>query len=208
MFAGGSVTITRPVRVGEVLTHEAIVDSIAAKRGRNGDFTMVCVSHVFRGADNSICLEEKQNLVFIEPGPRTPQHRGSVPATVTAPVGPPLRRTAHGWGIVTDPTLLMRFSAVTANSHRIHYDWPYATETEGYAGLVVHGPFSTLLLAEALRLEGPGATPRQLQHRNMSPLFCGEEALISLTTTADHRDAVLRREGVDLVTLSTQTASA
>jgi 3-methylfumaryl-CoA hydratase len=70
----------------------------------------------------------------------------------------------------------MRFSAATANPHRIHYDWPYATRVEGYPGLVVHGPLMTLALAEILRLEGHQGRIVRLRHRNRKPLFCGQSA--------------------------------
>jgi 3-methylfumaryl-CoA hydratase len=72
----------------------------------------------------------------------------------------------------------MRFSAVTANAHRIHYDWPYATQVEGYPGLVVHGPLLTLALAEVARLEGVTGVNR-LAHRNLAPVFCGTPAALA-----------------------------
>jgi 3-methylfumaryl-CoA hydratase len=80
----------------------------------------------------------------------------------------------------------MRFSAATANPHRIHYDWPYATTVEGYSGLVVHGPLMTLALAEVVRLEYAAGRVERLSHRNLAPLFCGLPA--QLRRTADGQD--------------------
>jgi 3-methylfumaryl-CoA hydratase len=79
----------------------------------------------------------------------------------------------------------MRFSAATANAHRIHYDWPYATRAEGYPGLVVHGPLVTLALAEIVRLETPHAGVRSVRHRNVAPLFCGQSARLHRSASDD-----------------------
>jgi 3-methylfumaryl-CoA hydratase len=89
-----------------------------------------------------------------------------------------LQRNRGEGRFVTDPTLLMRFSAATANAHRIHYDWPYATGVEGYPGPIVHGPLSTLVLAEALRLSASGQRVVSLKRRNLAPLFCWEDATV------------------------------
>lgn len=117
------------------------------------------------------------DLIFREP---TAPSSERAPVTDTAsldPVGSPFRRAGKDmWDFVTDPTLLMRFSATTANAHRIHYDWPYATRVEGYPDLVVHGPLMTLALAEVLRLEHVTGSVTRLTHRNRAPLFCGQPA--------------------------------
>jgi 3-methylfumaryl-CoA hydratase len=100
----------------------------------------------------------------------------------------PFQRESDGWRFATDPTLLMRFSAATANAHRIHYDWPYPTRIEGYPGLVVHGPLSTLVLAETLRLTRPGRSVRRITHRIVAPLFCGQDAFVTLATATAPSD--------------------
>ncbi|QIX25564.1 hypothetical protein ncot_02360 [Nocardioides sp. JQ2195] len=224
MFAGGSLDLHAPLRVGEWVRREAIVESVDQKRGRSGDFAVVRVRHTLRGPEGDVRIEERQDLVFRD-GPSVVDSGAAVePASELSPAGPPLRPRSGvdagarpsgadagaRWDVVTDPTLLMRFSAVTANPHRIHYDWPYATRREGYPGLVVHGPLSTLLLAEALRLGSPESTPSRLQHRNRAPLFCGQPAEIALTCADSTPDAaaasaevVMRdADGQVLVTLS------
>ena len=216
MFAGGSLVLHAPLRVGEQVRRESIVDSVEHKRGRSGDFAVVRVRHVLRGQADDVRIEEGQDLVFAD-GPSVVDSGADVStAAVLAPAGPPLRPRPNvegGWDVVTDPTLLMRFSAATANPHRIHYDWPYATRVEGYPGLVVHGPFSTLLLAEALRLGDPCTTPSRLQHRNVAPLFCAQPAHISLTADSGSNDVHLRHvtlrnlSGQVLVTLTAETDS-
>ncbi|MFB9203691.1 hypothetical protein ACFFV7_21050 [Nonomuraea spiralis] len=107
-------------------------------------------------------------------------------AVAARTAGSPFRGAgAWDWHFDTDPTLLMRFSAATANAHRIHYDWPYATRVEGCPGLVVHGPLMTLALAETLRLEGRAERVTRVGHRNNRPLFCGQPARLRGRRTAD-----------------------
>ena len=106
---------------------------------------------------------------------------GAGPALLAQPGRAPalLQVQADGsWRLRTDPVLLARFSAATANGHRIHYDWPYATGVEGYPGLVVHGPLMTLSLLETGRLARPQDVIAAVEHRNKQPLFRGQEAVL------------------------------
>jgi 3-methylfumaryl-CoA hydratase len=108
-----------------------------------------------------LCLEDEQTIVYLEPGDRVPE-----PETV--PFAPPA--DAEWREVRPDPVLLFRYSALTYNSHRIHYDHDYVVREEGYPGLVVHGPLTALLLAELGRglVDAP---PRRLQFRGLAPLF-------------------------------------
>lgn len=203
MFAGGSLVTHAPLRVGERVRRESIVESVEQKSGRSGAFAVVRVRHVLRGSSGAVRIEERQDLVFRDRPSVLDSDADARTAAELAPQGPPLRPRDVGWDVVTDPTLLMRFSAATANAHRIHYDWPYATRVEGYPSLVVHGPLSTLLLAEALRLAEPGTTPSRMQHRNVAPLFCAQLAHISLTADPGRHDVTLRdADGRVLATLT------
>ncbi|WP_239456285.1 FAS1-like dehydratase domain-containing protein [Nocardioides solisilvae] len=181
MFAGGEVAWHRAPRVGEEVRSEARVVSVTDKTGRSGPLVLVVVETEVRGADGDLCLVERQDVLYREAGAPA---GGELPEPPTdqAPTGPPLRAVPDGmpaWDVVTDPTVLLRFSAATANAHRIHYDWPYATRVEGYPGLVVHGPLMTLLLAESLRRAGALDGPVVLRHRNRAPLFCGQPARVT-----------------------------
>jgi 3-methylfumaryl-CoA hydratase len=186
MFAGGSVNGQAPLIVGETVERTERAVSVAHKTGRSGSFVVVTVETSLHAEDGTLRLEERQDLVFrgtdalrVPGAPPSPE----VAAGLT-PQGPPLRRTSEGgWAVATDPTLLMRFSAATANAHRIHYDWPYATGVEGYPGLVVHGPLSTLLLAETVRLDRGTPASFRYTHRHLAPVFCGEPC--SVTSTAE-----------------------
>ncbi|MCP2288851.1 FAS1-like dehydratase domain-containing protein [Nocardia amikacinitolerans] len=173
MFAGGEVRFHSPLTVGEAVRREAEVVSVTEKTGRSGALVVVHVDiRLFTGA-GELAVSEHQNIVYREAAQR-PDQAASLPSE--AEPGLPLNRIgANEWALHTDPTLLARFSAATANAHRIHYDWPYATAVEGYPGLVVHGPLQALALLEVHRLMD-GAPVRELRHRGRAPLFCGERA--------------------------------
>ncbi|MER6941738.1 MaoC family dehydratase N-terminal domain-containing protein, partial [Nocardioides sp. NPDC000441] len=179
MFAGGEVTFHGDLRVGTEAVRESEVVSVEEKDGRSGRLAIVKVlTHLVDAERDDLLLEERQDLIYRDAAPTPTSFPDPEPASAIAPAGPPLVAEDDGWRFVTDPTLLMRFSAATANPHRIHYDWPYATRIEGYPGLVVHGPLSTLVLAEALRLAHPDRAVRRLTHRNTAPLFCGDPAQV------------------------------
>ncbi|TCP50745.1 3-methylfumaryl-CoA hydratase [Tamaricihabitans halophyticus] len=183
MFAGGDVTLHRPLRVGDTVRRESTVESVTEKSGRSGALVVVVVRTRLFDADGSLCVDERQDLIYRESG-TTPRTVGA--AGTPQPVATPLRRVQEWtWNFATDPTLLMRFSAATANPHRIHYDWPYATGVEGYPGLVVHGPLITLALAELPRLENHPGRVIRVRHRSKAPLFCGEPAQLHGERTAD-----------------------
>ncbi|GAB2740005.1 HTD2 family dehydratase [Nocardioides pakistanensis] len=197
MFAGGEVAVHRPLVVGEEVRREARVASVEEKTGRSGRLVVVVVETSFRGPDGDLRVEERQDIVFREASPVTAaaeEAPAAEPAATMTPVGPPLARADAGrWDLATDPSLLMRFSAATANAHRIHYDWPYATRVEGYPGLVVHGPLMTLLLAETLREAESLPARVRLRHRNQAPLFCGTPATILHAVDGDGVTATLER---------------
>ncbi|RRO16924.1 hypothetical protein EIL87_11615 [Saccharopolyspora rhizosphaerae] len=204
MFAGGEVVLHGDLRVGSRVVRESRVESVEEKTGRSGRLVIVRVRVHLRDLEGALLLEERQDLVYREAGATPAPSALPQPEAAAAaePVGTPLVPGPEGWRFRTDPTLLMRFSAATSNPHRIHYDWPYATRTEGYPGLVVHGPLSTLVLAECLRLEHPDRSVRKLVHRNASPLFCGQDARVSLALPS-HGTTENRLLGGDEKTLVT-----
>ncbi|WP_280241287.1 FAS1-like dehydratase domain-containing protein [Nocardia abscessus] len=177
MFAGGEVRLHEEVAVGSTVRREARVVSVTSKTGRTGPLVVVDVEIRLYTEHGTLAVVERQNLIYREAA-KPGSSDLTAPSAPETP-GPPLRRLAEwDWQLHTDPTVLMRFSAATANPHRIHYDWPYATGVEGYPGLVVHGPLMTLALAETIRRERPDPVPVRLRHRNLSPLFCSEPARI------------------------------
>jgi 3-methylfumaryl-CoA hydratase len=178
MFAGGRVRILAPLEIGSAVRRESVVTEVVEKQGRSGRLVVVDVATRLYDEDGGLAVDESQTIIYRAADPARPAGDAPRPADAArmTPVGRPLvRGRSWEWSLSTDPTLLMRFSAATANAHRIHYDWPYATEVESYPGLVVHGPLLTLALAEVARLEGVTGITR-LAHRNLAPLFCGTTA--------------------------------
>ncbi|MBB6427127.1 MaoC family dehydratase N-terminal domain-containing protein [Sphingopyxis sp. JAI128] len=163
MWAGSRIAFLSPVAVGAALTRVTTIDAIKPKRGASGDLLFVTVRHDI-AADGVPAIREEQDIVFRE--------AATGPAAPLPPVAPTDSEPADAVrSIAPDPVLLFRYSALTFNAHRIHYDRDYAREIEGYAGLVVHGPLiATLLMDHALR---SSLVPRRFAFRAEAPLIDG-----------------------------------
>jgi 3-methylfumaryl-CoA hydratase len=161
MWAGGRINVAAGLKVGETARRESRIASVEAKRGRSGDLVFVTVQHRIHGAAG-LALEEEHDIVYRSP----PAAGAPPPQPEPAPGGAVWRREVR-----PDPVLLFRYSALTFNGHRIHYDQPYVTAVEGYPGLVVHGPLIATLLLDLLALEAPQARLRRFEFRARSPLF-------------------------------------
>ena len=160
MWAGGRLTFTGDLRLGESALRRSTVESIQEKTGRSGRLVFVTVRHQVEGP-RGLAVDEEQHLVYRELS-------GAEVTPVAPPVGP-----AWSEDFTADEVTLFRFSALTFNGHRIHYDYRYATSEEGYPGLVVHGPLLALLLLDACGRQGD-PPPSQFSYRAQSPLFAGE----------------------------------
>jgi 3-methylfumaryl-CoA hydratase len=163
MWAGSRVRFLAAVPLGKTLRRVSRIASVTEKSGRSGNMVFVTVVHQV-DAGGPTLVHEEQDLVYREaPSP------GSTPSIGEPSVGQPEWQAS----LTPDPALLFRYSALTFNTHRIHYDLPYATQEEGHAGLIVHGPLTaTLLLDGLLRRQ-----PRHLQSfsfRALMPLIAGQ----------------------------------
>ena len=163
MFAGGTTVFHRPLLVGEDARQQATVKSVVRKEGRSGLLVLVTVEYRIWG-EKGPALTETQNLIYTDSRPSMPKEPPGRP-------GPPSRPWALE--IATDPVFLFRFSALTNNSHRVHYDHSYATGEEGYPGLVMQGPLTAMLLADLARRNGVTG-PSSFSFRARSPFFCGD----------------------------------
>jgi len=161
MWAGGAFRVHRPLRLGDAVRRESEIIDIQDKQGRSGALVFVTVRHLLSGPEG-LALEETQEVVY-----REAARPGAAPDTKTAPERAEWRKQ-----IRPDPVLLFRYSALTFNSHRIHYDQPYATRVEGYAGLVVHAPLMATLMLELLRAQLPGRELQSFSFRALTALFC------------------------------------
>ena len=165
MWAGGRLRwdATNPLRVGQEVQRTSTIQSIQHKAGRSGELLFVLVQHQLRNAQG-LALTEEHDIVYrsaAQPGEAAP-----------APQKPPLDGQAV-WSrsITPDDVLLFRYSALTFNGHRIHYDRKYVTEVEGYPGLIVHGPLIATLLLDLLRRSLPGAQVATFDFRAVRPTF-------------------------------------
>jgi 3-methylfumaryl-CoA hydratase len=163
MWAGSRIHYHSPLRVGDRVRRLSRVEAVSHKQGASGELVFVTVSHrVFR--DTVLVLEEEQDLVYREAA--TGDAGGAIkPAPAAAQFSRQLQ---------PDPVLLFRYSALTFNSHRIHYDRDYAMMQEGYRGLVVQGPLTATLLLDLLYREMPDAAIDRFQFRGIRPLVAGE----------------------------------
>ncbi|MCJ2067342.1 MaoC family dehydratase N-terminal domain-containing protein [Methylobacterium sp. J-030] len=164
MWAGGVVETLDILRLDDVVTRRETVRDVVLKEGRSGRLCFVTVDHVLSTA-RGVAIRERQDIVYrAQPGA----------SSVAAPPQEDVPSAyAEALSIVATPTLLFRYSAMTFNGHRFHYDRPYATEVEGYADLVVHGPIqATLLMNLAARLLGH--VPRQFTYRGTSALTANQ----------------------------------
>ena len=163
MFAGQHTRFHRPIRIGDSIRRETELTDITPKAGGTG--TLVFTTVVDRIlSPEGLALEEERRGVFREEVKAGAQN--AVPRREDAPTGVPWRRR-----IVPDAVLLFRFSALTFNSHRIHYDRAWAMEVEGYPGLVVHGALTATLLIDFARDENPGRAFRTFTVQARAPLF-------------------------------------
>lgn len=159
MWAGGRVTFDGDLLVGVPATRVSTVSKITEKQGKTGSLLFVTVTHEVSQSGKRVVLEE-QDIVYRTPSP--PKLQGTEPAP-QAQWSKPIEPT---------PTWLFRYSALTFNGHRIHYDFPYVTEIEGYPGLVVHGPLIATSMVQAFREANPDARVTHLSYRGLRPLIC------------------------------------
>jgi 3-methylfumaryl-CoA hydratase len=160
MWAGGRVRFGQPLRVGETARRVSTIADVSVKQGRGGRLVFVLVRHEIFGSFGG-SLSEEHDIVYRDP----PRPGDPPPPKRPAPEFSEWRRE-----IRPDEVMLFRYSALTFNGHRIHYDRRYVTEVEGYPGLIVHGPLIATLLLDLARRNEPRA-PTTLSYRAVSPLF-------------------------------------
>jgi len=174
MWAGGEVRFHAPVHVGETLEKTSTISAITRKQGRTSDMVFVTVEHTLRGSAGT-AITERQDIVYL-PMPE----RFQPPSPVMAPEAPDLD---EAFGI--SQTRLFRYSAVTFNAHRIHYDLPYAQGVEKLPGLVVHGPLQATCLVQ-MAARAKGRAPTRLKYRSIHPMFHDDDLRLVGVWEDDH----------------------
>ncbi len=173
MWAGGIIRTLGPMRIGDTIRRTSRVASVEMKEGRSGPLCFVAVDHTYSDGGAAV-VSERHDIVYRgggQAGEGPQQQPSSLPGAETAVT------------VATTPTLLFRYSALTFNGHRIHYDLPYARDVEGYAGLVVHGPLQATWMLHLAR-DVLGKVPTYFRFRGVRPLICGDVARIEAMTEA------------------------
>jgi 3-methylfumaryl-CoA hydratase len=189
MFAGGRAVHLVPLRIGASAVRRTEVVSRAEKQGRSGPLTFVTVRHTFE-QDGQVAVVDDQDIVYRPPASGQAPADGYIPSPTSLPPQPGSAGPEAGSSLAVDPVVLFRFSALTFNAHRIHYDRPYAA-TEGYRDLLIHGPLQVLAMAECLRRAGVSLAGRRFEYRLQAPAVgpqrltaqrvagdCGEETAV------------------------------
>ena len=161
MWAGGNIEFRECLRVGEQAKRVSTVADVVHKQGKSGELVFILVRHEIFGSEGPTIIEE-HDIVY----------RAEVNTDAPSPAPKPVRSEAQ-WirTISPDPVLLFRYSALIFNAHRIHYDYKFATEDEGYPGLIVHGPLIATMMMDLCRREQPELVLRRFDYRAVSPLF-------------------------------------
>ena len=161
MWAGSRLQWLAPLKVGDPIERVSTIESVTHKAGRTGDLIFVLVKHDISNQEGLALIEEHDIVYRDAPGPDD------------KPVAPTAAPTGAIWTkvITPDDVLLFRYSALTFNGHRIHYDRKYVTEVEGYPGLIVHGPLIATLLVDLVRQSIPNCTLKSFEFRAIRPTF-------------------------------------
>jgi 3-methylfumaryl-CoA hydratase len=187
MWAASTIDFRVPLAIGDTVIRRTGVSAVNLKQGRSGPLVFVTLRTIHTDSQGREAIEESQELVY----------RGQ-PLPEDLPVPPKRAPCDESWArtVIPDPVLLFRYSALTFNSHRIHYDADYARKTEQYPALVVHGPLSITLLLDQLQRELPERRVTHLAFRAVNPLFegmafdlCGRPAPDGKTVRLWTRDA-------------------
>ncbi|MEI7816297.1 MAG: MaoC family dehydratase N-terminal domain-containing protein [Desulfuromonadales bacterium] len=192
MWAGGRVTFMSPVIIGSIVRKESSILKIDYKQGRSGDLVFVTVLHEVKSQQGDLLIREEQDIVYKESTPT--KQGGSTPATM------PVAQFTTTY--TPDSTMLFRYSSLTFNGHRIHYDVDYCRNTEGYQNLVIHGPLNATMMA-GFAEEISGTKLATFCYQGLSPALLGDsitmhasinERTINLWATLDNGTICMKAE--------------
>lgn len=172
MFAGSEMQFVSQLKIGVPARSESEVVSVDLRKGTKSDLVLVRVADTI-SQNGKTCITETRTIVYLDAG-----------APVSPVIADPNLKPAAGeeaWN--PDSVALFRFSAVTYNAHRIHYDEPYVRNVEGYPALVVHGPFTAVRLCDFAGRQKK-TPPKSFSFRGENPLFCGQPVILAVTEDA------------------------
>jgi len=174
MWAGGELEFFDALRVGDEVTRTSRISDVTMKTGSTGTLCFVSVDHLLT-TPRGMAIRERHDIVYRDI-PTAP-----APAPAKPAPAPPVAK--HRESHMADPVLLFRYSALTFNGHRIHYDRDYVTKVEGYPGLIFHGPMQAAFIVELTAKLHGGAAPKKLDYRGLQPLFEGSEFSVNANDT-------------------------
>src|SRR5438105_7505159 len=175
MWAGGELEFLDTLRVGDDTKRSSRISDVTMKTGSTGALCFVSVEHLIT-TPRGTAIRERQDIVYRDVSNAAP----ATPARASPP--PPVAK--HRESHMADPVLLFRYSALTFNGHRIHYDRDYVTKVEGYPGLIFHGPMQAAFLVEFAAKLHDGTAPKKFAYRGLQPLFEGSEFSINASDTS------------------------
>jgi 3-methylfumaryl-CoA hydratase len=175
MWAGGELEFVDPLRTGDQARRTSRISDISVKTGSTGALCFVAVEHLIT-SPRGTAIRERQDIVY-----RDVTSGASGPPKTPPPPPVAKHRETH----VSDPVLLFRYSALTFNGHRIHYDRDYVTKVEGYPGLIFHGPLQAALLVELTAKLRGGKPPKKFSYRGLHPLFEGSAFSVNANDNAE-----------------------
>jgi 3-methylfumaryl-CoA hydratase len=180
MWAGGRIEFLHPLRIGDAIRRDSEIISVESKHGRSGDLVFVTVRHTI-STGNEVAVREEHDIVYRD---------AALPGEPPPPGKPAPASAAWHRSLVGDPVLLFRYSALTFNGYRIHYDLDYVRNEEHYPGLIVHGPLQTTLLLDLCRRHDPRPVKR-LEYRALHPVFHTERFTVNGNPAPDGATAEL-----------------
>lgn len=183
MFAGRRIDFHANLRIGSRIIRKSVIADVKVKQGASGEMCFVTVRHEFF-ADGGLVLAEEQDIVYLGEAPAQAAPRRTAPGLGTLPVAQQHK------DLLIDPTMLFRYSAITFNAHRIHYDLDYARGVENYPGLVVNGGLTTLLLWD-FAMRSTGKRIKTSHSKNKRPLFANSRVRLSLAMDPNARQGLV-----------------
>lgn len=200
MFGGGRLEVRSPLRCGDRVLRTSDVARTRVRHGGSGPLLLVTVRHTL-AVDDELRVVEEQDLLYLPPR----DGGASATSALTASPTPGRDSVAGSLTLVTDPVMLFRFSALTENAHRIHYDRTYAREVEGHRDLLVHGPLSALLLLELPRRRISGRTVARFRWRARRPAYVGQPLEVTGRSGGDDVELALHAGGSSHAVTGTAT---
>jgi 3-methylfumaryl-CoA hydratase len=175
MWAGGELEFFDTLRVGDEAKRSSRISDVTMKTGSTGVLCFVSVEHIVT-SPRGMAIRERQDIVY--------RDISAAPSAAPAKAAPPPPVAKHREAHMADPVLLFRYSALTFNGHRIHYDRDYVTKVEGYPGLIFHGPLQAALIVELAAKLHNGQPPKKFSYRGVQPLFEGSEFSVNANDNA------------------------